>query len=90
MEFEVEKIYTPNAILFAMRKASWGTVITINGKSTTYKARYSYKGQRICKRFKDKLSAQGWLNSEKTLVEADKKGISNGLRPVNVNGRKTP
>ena len=81
MEFEVEKIYTPNAILFAMRKASWGTVITINGKSTTYEARYSYKGQRICKRFKDKLSAQGWLNSEKTLVEADKKGISKWTTP---------
>ena len=82
MEFEVEKIYTPNAILFAMRKASWGTVITINGKSTTYEARYSYKGQRICKRFKDKLSAQGWLNSKKV--------SASGLRPVNVNGRKTP
>lgn len=81
MEFEVEKIYTPNAILFAMRKASWGTVITINGKSTTYEARYSYKGQRICKRFKDELSAQGWLNSEKTLVEADKKGISKWTTP---------
>lgn len=64
-----------------MRTANWGTVITVQGKSTTYEARYSYKGQRICKRFKDKLSAQGWLNSEKTLVEADKKGISKWTTP---------
>lgn len=74
--------YTPEAILFRMRKEqTWGTIITIHGKSTTFEARYTYRKQRICKRFKDKLSAQGWLNSEKTLVEADKKGISKWTTP---------
>lgn len=88
--------YTPEVILFRMRKEqTWGTIITIHGKSTTFEARYTYRKQRICKRFKDKLSAQGWLNSEKTLVEADRKGISKWTTPSErkrqedaINGRK--
>ena len=64
-----------------MGSTTWGTVITVNGKSVTYEARYTYKGRRVCKRFKDRLSAQAWLNGEKSLVEADKTGKATWTHP---------
>lgn len=71
--------YSPPPILKGMR--AWGTVISIKGKHTTYEARYTYKGQRIGKRFKDELSARAWLNSEKALVEADRTGVGTWMHP---------
>lgn len=41
----------------------------------SYRAKYTYHGEVITKTFKDRLSAQAWLNSERSRVEADKAGI---------------
>lgn len=56
----------------------------------SFRAKYKYNGEVITKTFKDRLSAEAWLNSERSRVEADKAGITSGLAPPNVNGRKPP
>ena len=42
----------------------------------SYRAKYKYNGEVITKTFKDRLSAEAWLNGERSRVEADKAGIT--------------
>lgn len=48
----------------------------------SYRAKYTYHGEVITKTFKDRLSAQAWLNSERSRVEADKAGIQQWSSPT--------
>lgn len=48
----------------------------------SYRAKYTYHGEVITKTFKDRLSAQAWLNSERSRVEADKAGITKWTSPA--------
>lgn len=48
----------------------------------SYRAKYSYRGEVITKTFKDQLSAQAWLNGERSRVEADKAGITKWTSPT--------
>lgn len=48
----------------------------------TFRAKYTYHGEVITKTFKDRLSAEAWLNSERSRVEADKAGITKWTSPT--------
>lgn len=48
----------------------------------TFRAKYNYRGEVITKTFKDRLSAQAWLNGERSRVEADKAGITKWASPT--------
>lgn len=48
----------------------------------TFRAKYTYRGEVITKTFKDRLSAEAWLNSERSRVEADKAGIKQWTSPT--------
>ena len=48
----------------------------------TFRAKYNYRGEIITKTFKDRLSAEAWLNSERSRVEADKAGIQQWSSPT--------
>lgn len=48
----------------------------------SYRAKYTYHGEVITKTFKDRLSAEAWLNSERSRVEADKAGIKQWTSPT--------
>ena len=48
----------------------------------TFRAKYTYHGEVITKTFKDRLSAEAWLNSERSRVEADKAGIQQWTSPA--------
>ena len=48
----------------------------------SYRAKYTYHGDVITKTFKDRLSAEAWLNGERSRVEADKAGITKWTSPT--------
>lgn len=48
----------------------------------TFRAKYIYHGEVITKTFKDRLSAEAWLNGERSRVEADKAGITKWTSPA--------
>lgn len=48
----------------------------------SYRAKYRYNGEVITKTFKDRLSAEAWLNGERSRVEADKAGITKWNSPM--------
>lgn len=48
----------------------------------SYRAKYTYRGEIITKTFKDQLSAQAWLNNERSRVEADEAGITKWSSPT--------
>ena len=48
----------------------------------TFRAKYTYHGEVITKTFKDRLSAEAWLNGERSRVEADKAGITKWTSPT--------
>lgn len=48
----------------------------------TFRAKYTYHGEVITKTFKDRLSAEAWLNGERSRVEADKAGITKWTSPA--------
>lgn len=48
----------------------------------TFRAKYTYHGEVITKTFKDRLSAEAWLNGERSRVEADKVGITKWTSPT--------
>lgn len=48
----------------------------------SFRAKYKYNGEVITKTFKDRLSAEAWLNSERSRVEADKAGITSWTSPT--------
>ncbi|MCI1212214.1 tyrosine-type recombinase/integrase [Bifidobacterium tibiigranuli] len=64
-------------------KNSWGSVIYDKTRNA-YRARYQnpHKPGSVVQRvFSDKLTAQGWLATEKQLVEADKAGLGTWTHP---------
>ena len=48
----------------------------------SFRAKYKYNGEVITKTFKDRLSAEAWLNGERSRVEADKAGITKWSSPT--------
>ncbi len=48
----------------------------------TFRAKYTYHGEVITRTFKDRLSAEAWLNNERSRVEADKAGITKWTSPT--------
>jgi len=48
----------------------------------TFRAKYTYHGEVITKTFKGRLSAEAWLNGERSRVEADKAGITKWTSPT--------
>lgn len=48
----------------------------------SYRAKYSYAGHVITKTFKDRLSAEAWLNGERSRVEASEAGIQQWSSPT--------
>ena len=62
-------------------RTKFGSVV-YRADRKSYRAKYSYAGQVITKTFKDRLSAEAWLNSERSRVEADKAGIKQWTSPT--------
>lgn len=48
----------------------------------TFRAKYKYHGEVITRTFKDRLSAEAWLNGEKSRVEAAEAGIQQLSSPT--------
>lgn len=48
----------------------------------TFRAKYKYHGEVITRTFKDRLSAEAWLNGEKSRVEASEAGIQQWSSPT--------
>lgn len=62
-------------------RTKFGSVIHRADRGT-FRAKYTYHGEVITKTFKDRLSAEAWLNSERSRVEADKAGITKWTSPT--------
>lgn len=62
-------------------RTKFGSVIHRADRGT-FRAKYTYHGEVITKTFKDRLSAEAWLNSERSRVEADKAGITKWSSPT--------
>lgn len=48
----------------------------------SFRAKYKYNGEVITKTFKDRLSAEAWLNGERSRVEASEAGIQQWSSPT--------
>lgn len=55
----------------------------------SYRAKYSYRGEVVTRTFKDRLSAEAWLNGERSRVEADKAGITKWTSPTDRKRQET-
>ena len=62
-------------------RTKFGSVIHRADRGT-FRAKYTYHGEVITKTFKDRLSAEAWLNGERSRVEADKAGITKWSSPT--------
>lgn len=62
-------------------RTKFGSVV-YRADRKSYRAKYTYRGEIITKTFKDRLSAEAWLNGEKSRVEADKAGITKWSSPT--------
>lgn len=62
-------------------RTKFGSVVYRPDRNS-YRAKYSYRGEVITKTFKDQLSAQAWLNGERSRVEADKAGVTKWSSPA--------
>lgn len=62
-------------------RTKFGSVVYRPDRNS-YRAKYSHKGEVITKTFKDRLSAEAWLHSERSRVEADKAGIQQWSSPT--------
>lgn len=62
-------------------RIKFGSVVA-RADRNSYRAKYTYHGEVITKTFKDQLSAQAWLNGERSRVEADKAGITKWTSPT--------
>lgn len=84
----VQKIGTRGGTRFGYPTRHSGTMRTKFGSVIhradrgTFRAKYTYHGEVITKTFKDRLSAEAWLNSERSRVEADKAGITKWTSPT--------
>ena len=81
MYANVNEIGTPRGTQLGHPSRHSGTMRTKFGsvvyraERKSYRAKYTYRGEVITKTFKDQLSAQAWLNNERSRVEADEAGI---------------
>ena len=62
-------------------RTKFGSVIHRADRGT-FRAKYTYHGEVITKTFKDRLTAEAWLNGERSRVEADKAGITKWTSPT--------
>lgn len=62
-------------------RTKFGSVV-YRADRKSYRAKYTYRGEVITKTFKDRLSAEAWLNGERSRVEADKAGITKWTSPT--------
>ena len=62
-------------------RTKFGSVV-YRADRNSFRAKYKYNGEVITKTFKDRLSAEAWLNSERSRVEADKAGITKWTSPT--------
>lgn len=62
-------------------RTKFGSVVARADRGT-FRAKYKYNGEVITRTFKDRLSAEAWLNSERSRVEADKAGITKWTSPT--------
>ena len=62
-------------------RTKFGSVV-YRADRKSYRAKYTYRGEIITKTFKDQLSAQAWLNNERSRVEADEAGITKWSSPT--------
>ena len=70
-------------------RTKFGSVV-YRADRNSFRAKYKYNGDVITKTFKDRLSAEAWLNGERSRVEADKAGIQQWIAQPSENVRKTP
>lgn len=62
-------------------RTKFGSVV-YRADRNSFRAKYKYNGDVITKTFKDRLSAEAWLNAERSRVEADKAGITKWSSPT--------
>ena len=62
-------------------RTKFGSVV-YRADRNSFRAKYKYNGDVITKTFKDRLSAEAWLNGERSRVEADKTGIQQWSSPT--------
>ena len=62
-------------------RTKFGSVV-YRADRNSFRAKYKYNGDVITKTFKDRLSAEAWLNGERSRVEADKAGIQQWSSPA--------
>ena len=84
----VNEIGTPGGTRIGYPKIDTGIMrikfgsVVARADRNSYRAKYTYHGEVITKTFKDQLSAQAWLNGERSRVEADKAGITKWTSPT--------
>ena len=62
-------------------RTKFGSVVARADRGT-FRAKYTYRGEIITKTFKDRLSAEAWLNGERSRVEASEAGIKQWTSPA--------
>ena len=62
-------------------RTKFGSVVARADRGT-FRAKYTYRGEIITKTFKDRLSAEAWLNGERSRVEASEAGIKQWTSPT--------
>nr|WP_304352860.1 tyrosine-type recombinase/integrase [Bifidobacterium catenulatum] len=62
-------------------RTKFGSVV-YRADRKSYRAKYKYRGEVITRTFKDQLSAQAWLNNERSRVEAAEAGIKQWTSPT--------
>lgn len=88
MYANVNEIGTPRGTQLGHPSRHSGTMRTKFGsvvyraERKSYRAKYTYRGEVITKTFKDQLSAQAWLNGERSRVEASEAGIKQWTSPA--------
>lgn len=88
MYANVNEIGTPRGTQLGHPSRHSGTMRTKFGsvvyraERKSYRAKYTYRGEVITKTFKDQLSAQAWLNNERSRVEAAEAGIKQWSSPT--------
>ncbi len=88
MHANVQKIGTRRGTRFGYptrHSGSMGTKfgsVVYRSDRKSYRAKYSYHGKVITRTFKDRLSAEAWLNGERSRVEASEAGIKQWTSPT--------
>nr|WP_303782004.1 site-specific integrase [Bifidobacterium catenulatum] len=62
-------------------RTKFGSVVYRPDRNS-YRAKYKYNGEVITRTFKDRLSAEAWLNGERSRVEAAEAGIKQWSSPT--------